>query len=56
MAFGMNPGGIFYPGFEMRKELKEAWSFGLTRIEVSFYAPTIKSEKEYFDNDFIDLA
>ena len=56
MALGMNTGGIFYPDFTMRHELKEAWPYGLTRIEVSFYAPSISAEKELFDKDFVGLA
>ena len=44
MALGMNASGIFYPNFSMRGELKEAWSHGLTRIEISFYADSIDDE------------
>ena len=53
MALGMNTGGIFYPDFNMRRKLKEAWPYGLTRIEVSFYAPSISSEEEFFDKHFV---
>jgi hypothetical protein len=44
MRIGMNTGGLIYPKFGMRGELQEAWSHGLTRIEVSFYAPSIEAE------------
>ena len=37
-AIGMSTESIMYPGYIMGNQLKEAWSEGLTRIEVSFYA------------------
>ena len=52
----MNTESIVYPGYIMGKQLKEAWSEGLTRIEVSFYATSCQIEKEFFDRNFIPNA
>ena len=52
----MNTESIVYPGYIMGKQLKEVWSEGLTRIEVSFYASSCQIEKQFFDRCFIPNA
>ena len=36
----------------LRKELDEAWDYGLTRIEISYYADSLAAEPHYFSHDF----
>ena len=52
----MNTESIVYPDYIMGKQLKEVWSEGLTRIEVSFYASSCQIEKLFFDRCFIPKA
>ena len=52
----MNTESLMYPDYIMGKQLKEAWSEGLTRIEISFYASSRQIEKQFFDRKFIPNA
>ena len=43
-AVGMNTNGIFYPGITEGSVLKESAEYGLTRVEISYYADSFEEE------------
>ena len=52
----MNTKNIFYPEFVAGKELIESSHYGLSCIEVSYYADDLEAEAQLFDPNFIDVA
>jgi hypothetical protein len=46
---GMNTNGIFYPDFKSGQELEESSQYGLSRIEVSYYADDLEAEAQFLD-------
>ena len=52
----MNTNAIFYPTFVQKSILKDAWDKGLTRIEISYYALSLKAEQEFNDEEFAKIA
>ena len=53
---GMNTDAIFYPTHIMSRKLQEAEEFGITRIEISYYADSFEAYQQYFHPDFLELA
>lgn len=49
----MNTNALFRPQFLTSHELKEAWNTGLTRFEISYYAPTKEAEKKFHEGSFL---
>ena len=52
----MNTKAIYYPNFAWERKLKESSEHGLARIEISYYAPSVEVEYQYFQNDFVENA
>ena len=52
----MNTEAIFRPAYLTGQELKEAWDYGLTRIEISYYADSSQAEELLFRPNFISKA
>ena len=53
---GMNTNALFRSSYLLRKELEEAKQYGLSRIEISYYADSLVAEREYFTTDFSRMA
>ena len=56
MALGMNTNEIFDPSLKFGQELKEAAYYGLSRIEISYYAKSVAAEAEFFNPSFTERA
>ena len=55
-AIGMNTRGLFCPHVRMSRVLKETSNETLSRIEISYIAPTLEAQAEFFDDEFPDRA
>ena len=53
---GMNTDAIFYPTYQMSRKLQEAEKFGITRIEISYYADSFEAYKQYHHPEFLESA
>ena len=45
-SLSMNMKAIYYPSVHISKAIKESWSYGLTRIEITYTATTLKGQEK----------